>query len=300
MARENYEEPRVLALLAATLAAQQPTLASWGVGSTGVRLVMNACESRCFFCANPGVTNPPPSAITPWSELERWLEENRSLRLRRLCLVGTEPARHPDFERLLERARDVGFEELELMTSGLRLAEPGEAERWAERGVVTIASPLYAEEAELHDQVVGHAAFERTVAGLSSARAAGIEVRVHTLALRRTLGRLPRLAAFVRERFGTRLALAPVRPKEQLFDYAREVPSWDALEAALDGEPDLSLVGFPLCLAPHVTRGAATSIELYFRGQARRWLLECEPCAERERCGGVLAAELVAARVRPR
>jgi Radical SAM superfamily len=295
-----HEDQRVLAFLGASLSEQQATLAEWKLPACGLLLLMNACENRCFFCANTGVTNPPPESITRFEHVASWLEPNRELALRRLCIVGTEPPRHPDFDRTLTRAREVGFRELEVMTSGLRLAERGEAERWAEHGVVSIAAPLYASEAAQHDAIVGRPAFATTVAGLDAAHRAGISVRVHTLALVRSLDALGPLSRFVRARYGTRLAVGPVRPKEALFEYEREAPALDVLERALGGIDDVGLVGLPRCIAPQLPRDAALCMQLYFRGQATGFVDACSRCAHRPECPGLVTAELGRAVVRPR
>jgi len=264
-------------------------------------LLMNACENRCFFCANEGVLSPPPEAITRWERVEAWLDGNRRARAEILCVVGTEPALHADFYRSLVLASEVGFRVLEVMTSGLALAEPGAADRWAALGVRRVCVPLYASDATLHDAVVGHtAAFERTLRGLRSALRAGIEIRVHTLALVRTLDALPALARFVRETFGTRLSIAPVRPKEAVFDYAAEAPSSEAFERAIEHVEDVGLVGFPLCVAPDRPRDAALTMQLYFRGQATTFAAECAGCSARATCPGIVQAELGRARIRPR
>lgn len=290
----------MLGFLSASLAEQLTTLSTWQLPRAGVLLMMNACENRCFFCANPGVTNPPPEMLTRWAKIAAWLGENPSLGVRRLCLVGTEPARHPDFDRTLALGREVGFGEVEVMTSGLRLAERGEARRWADAGVSTVAAPLYAAEPALHDAIVGRSAFEATLAGLDAARDAGIEVRVHTLALTRTLPALAALARWVRDRFGTRLSLAPVRPKEALFAFEQESPSLASLDTALAPIADLGLVGFPSCIARHLPRDSALSMTLYFKGQATSFVEACATCADRPACPGIVNAELPRARVRPR
>lgn len=295
-----HEDPSVLGFLGASLSEQLKRLAEWQLPPAGLLLLMNACESRCFFCANTGVTNPPPESITRFEQVATWLEENRALSVRRLCIVGTEPARHASFDPTLALARAVGFSEIEVMTSGLRLAEPGVVAQWAAHGVTTVAAPLYSPEAALHDGVVGRAAFEQTIRGLDAAHRAGMVVRIHTLALVRTLASLAGLARLVRERYGTQLSIAPVRPKETLFDYATESPSYEALEAALGRSRDVALVGFPRCVARDLPRDAALCITLYFRGQATAFPPACEPCLDRFECPGVVVADLTRARVEPR
>jgi molybdenum cofactor biosynthesis enzyme MoaA len=280
-------------VLVAPLREQLREFAARGLPRTGVLILQNACENSCFFCANAGVTRPPESAVTRLEHIERWLEEARGVTVDRLCVGGTEPALHPAFEAALRGLSSAKLGPVEVMTSGLRLAEPGVAERWAELGVRAVAVPLYAATARLHDEVVGHrGAFELTLAGLDNARAAGMDVLVHTLALRRTACELAALGALVRTRYASRLALGAPRPKPGVWHWEAEALTASELEQQ-PPELDVSLVGYPHCVGRGNTRGAAAVIELYFQGSRREYASECARCLDRPSCPGVLSAELM-------
>lgn len=288
----SHEDDEVLATLYAPFAEQRERLASWGLPGSGVRMLMSSCEGRCFFCAQPEVLNMPPHMVTRPEEALAWVAEASPSVGDRLLIGGTEPATHPVLLDVVREARGRGFARVEVMTSGLRLAQPGVAERWAEAGVSEVCVPLYATEAALHDAVVGipghHA---RLLAGLERARAAGVDVAVHTLALRRTLHDLARLADLVRARFGTPLCVAPLREKEQLFRYAEEAPSYRAVESVVRAA-DVRLTGFPDCVAPEVPRGAPGIIAVYFRGQRTVQAAPCVLCARASGCPGAVPAHL--------
>ncbi|TNF34471.1 MAG: radical SAM protein [Deltaproteobacteria bacterium] len=285
----RHENDDVHALMEAPLATQRELLARWGLPEAGLLILMSKCLGRCFFCAQRVVTNPPPAMITRWDPVDAWLEGNRTQGVARLCLGGTEPPTHPDFYRTLDRAREVGFTEVELMTSAVQLAHPVIVQRWWDHGVRTICAPIYGATAAEHDRVVqveGH--WERLVRGVDLARRRGMSVHLHTLALRRTLDALPGLAAFVRDRWETRLTVAPLRPKD-MFDYRAEAVGFDALTATL-ADADVSLVGFPTCVLPDKPRQAPLLIEVYFKGQRTTYAEEvCAGCAARERCPGLVA-----------
>lgn len=249
----------------------------WGLAPATIALLVNSCELRCFFCANPGTVAVPRSEVTPWERLRARVEA-RPEGVRTLLVGGNEPLLHPDYDRLLAAAREAGFERIEVMTSGLRPV----------RGVEAVAVPLYAADAGTHDAIVGSGAWDRVVAGLDAAVAAGIEVRVHTVAMQRTLPGLGDLAQLVHDRWGTKLSVAPLREKAEVFRYDDEAVPLDQLQ--LDGP--ITLVGFPACVAPHLERGAAPIIEVYFRCQKREHAPICAGCSARERCPGVVAAEL--------
>lgn len=286
-----HEDPEVIRTITAPLAEQVATLARWGMPDTGVLILMSPCDGRCFFCAQREVTHMPAEMITAWPQIARWLEGAHEQPAARLLVGGTEPASHPQFAQALKGALDAGFSQVQLMTSGRRLALDGVAPAWRALGITEVCVPLYAADAVTHDavtQVPGH--WDEVTSGIERALAAGIRVSVHTLALNRTLAGLPALASLVAT-WGTRLVVAPLRDKDTTFDFAAEAPSYRALEAAIAGT-DVALSGFPDCVAPHLPREAPDVIALYFRGQATRHAPRCGGCARVADCPGAVASQL--------
>lgn len=293
MARASHENPEVLDLMVAPLRDQVQTLTKWGMPDTGLLILMSPCLGRCFFCAQPEVTHMPDHMITPPERVVRWFEGSEQLTVRRLCIGGTEPTTHGSFESSLHLAQSHGFTHVQLMTSGVRLAEPETLTRWFSLGLREVCVPLYSADPRAHDAIVkvpGQA--EQVLAGLDAAKAMGITVRVHTLALKRTLMDLPRLAAMVRERFGTTLVVTPLREKEVLFSYTRESVSYGALGDVLRDVP-AACFGFPTCALPGVPVEAPEVIQIYFRGQATiRPETTCQNCRHHDACLGAVPAHL--------
>lgn len=290
MARAQHEDDAVLDALFGAPGPQRVALAAWGMPGVQVLMLMSSCEGRCFFCAQPEVLDMPAHMVTRSEAALAWVGATEAGPGDRLLVGGTEPATHPVLLDAVRTARGRGFGRVEVMTSGVRLGS--EAGRWAEAGVTAVCVPLYASDAARHDAVVrvpGHHA--RVTAGLDAARAAGIEVAVHTLALRATLDDLPKLADEVRRRWAARLAVAPLREKERLFVYGDEAPTLREVEAAVRAA-DVTLTGFPACVAPEVPRGAPGIIAVYFRGQRTVKAAVCEACSVAEACPGVVPAHL--------
>ena len=286
----STENAAWLAVLAALPSEQIAALAVRGFGRTAILLLQNACESRCFFCASAGTTRMPANEVTTVARVDAWVADAQRLMLDRICVGGTEPALHPAFERALESL--AGHAPVELMTSGLRLATPGTARHWFELGVRSVAVPIYSTRASAHDAVVDTSgALERVSAGLDAARDAGIEVYVHTLALKRTLSELDALAATTRTRWSTRLAIGVSRPKAGTWSWSDEAATWSELELAASSL-DVSLVGFPHCVLRGKPRGAARVIEAYFRTTRTAFASECGACSDRPDCVGVMDEDL--------
>ena len=291
MSRPDHEDARIADLMRAPLAEQAHTLSTIGMEATGLLILMSPCEQRCRFCAQPAVTHPPRSDWTPKNQIEAFLVDNTTVGLKRLCIGGTEPPTHPDFEWALQRAAEVGFDHIELMTSATRLATPGLAERWRAAGIRTIAAPIYSRHKSVHDDITGGAHHDRLLRGLDAAHAVGITVRLHTLALKQTLDEIPELARMCARRWGAALTVAPARPKRGVWDFDLEAPSLIEVDKALMmADPtSLRLTGWPACLLTDLERGAAQVISLYFMGQTRRFGAACSGCAIQGNCPGVVA-----------
>ena len=290
-----HEDAAARVVLTAGVAEQHAALRAWGLPPVRLLVLYNACAFRCFFCASGGTSDRRAEDRTPWAAIEAHLSPALPAEGGRLIVAGNEPLLHPDFDRLLALAQRQGFDHVELMSSGTPLAAAGRRAAWVKAGLRAVAVPLYAAEPDVHDAIVGAPAFEVRVAALDAAAAEGVRVEVHTLALRRTAAALAPLARLVSARWGTTLALAPLRDKEGQFDWAREalsLPELGGLLGAWPAEVPLRLVGFPACLAPGLPRGAADTIGLYFRTQRQGFAPICGGCAARPACPGVVEAHL--------
>ena len=292
MSRPDHEDASIAQLMQAPLATQAEAIAQMGLVPSGLLILMSPCEQQCFFCAQPAVTHPPRSDWTPQDRIDELLNANADLGLQRLLIGGTEPTTHPSFALTLKRAQSMGFQHIELMTSGTRLADPGVATEWFDLGIRAIASPIYGRTPEAHDGVTGVPTHRRLLDGFDAATAAGIQVHTHTLALRRTLPELSRLAALCLERWNSPLTIAPARPKPGVWRFEQDAPSLEELIDALgDADPhSITLTGWPHCILPQLPRASADIIRLYFLGQSRQTPKTCSPCSVRTDCPGVVDA----------
>lgn len=287
-----HENPEVHDFLAAGAARQADLLEGWGLGRSVALMMINACENRCFFCANPGTIAVPPDLLTRFDAVERHLR-GRPADVDRLLVGGNEPTLHPDFDRSMALAHELGFRRIELMTSGLQLARPERLAAWVGWGLDAVAVPIYAGRPGPHDAVCGTVCFDKLVDGLDAAHAAGVKLYLHTLALRRTIDELGELADFAWRRWQAPVAVAPLREKAGLFAFDAETVPLDELQRRLSDLPaSLGLVGMPDCLDRGRARGSATVIEMYFRTQLRAYAPSCQGCADRPTCPGVVSAQL--------
>ncbi len=101
----------------------------------------NRCNLRCPICfanANDAgyVFEPSYEQVVQMLKL---LREERPVPTVAVQFSGGEPTIHPEFFRILEAARDLGFAQIQVATNGLKMAqEPGFARKAGESGMHTV------------------------------------------------------------------------------------------------------------------------------------------------------------------
>ncbi len=252
------------------------------------------CDLDCVFCR--GKTGEDYQTLT---EVDAFLSGSLSLRRSRLALVGNEPLAHPRIADVARLCRRRGFAEIEVMTSGLRLAAL--AKILAKAGVSSYSLALHGSCAAVHDAVTrSPGSFDAATRGADAAEAAGSRVFVHASACRKNLADLPALEALCRAK-GRPFSIHPLRPKDPAgmnVPYGEVAPDYAELRAALAGRVS-SLTGFPACVARAVQgtpsgpdASVADSMRLYLHHQAFFKPAGCGPCADRARCAGTFEEHL--------
>ena len=100
----------------------------------------NRCNMCCPICfANAGVTG---FVCEPdYDQVVRQLQALRDLRphpCTAIQFTGGEPTVHPDFLRIIDATREMGFSHIQIATNGLRMADADFARRAAEAGLHTL------------------------------------------------------------------------------------------------------------------------------------------------------------------
>ena len=123
-----------------------------------------ACNQRCVFCPTDGtsetiVTDPRERLRT----LRRWADAGVTW----VSFSGGEPTLVKELPALLRTAVSLGIRDRELITNGVRLADPAYFDQLVEAGLNRLFVSLHAHQPELSDRLTGRPGdFERTVACL--------------------------------------------------------------------------------------------------------------------------------------
>ena len=147
--------------------------------------VTDRCDLRCVYCMSEHMTFLPKAQVLSIEELDRLASAFIGLGVRKLRLTGGEPLVRKGvlslIERLSRHLRSGVLDELTLTTNGTRLAEF--ASELARLGIRRINVSLDTLKPDLFTRLTRGGDLAKVLAGIEAARAAGLQVKINTVAL---------------------------------------------------------------------------------------------------------------------
>ncbi|MEO5577787.1 MAG: GTP 3',8-cyclase MoaA [Sphingomicrobium sp.] len=146
--------------------------------------VTDRCDLRCAYCMPAKMEFLPRSEILSLDELDQMASAFIRLGISKLRLTGGEPLVRKGFVELvaeLSRHLGNGLDELVITTNGTRLAEHAPA--LARHGVRRINVSIDSLIPENYARITRGGDLSRVIAGVDAALAAGIAVKINTVAL---------------------------------------------------------------------------------------------------------------------
>ena len=148
--------------------------------------VTDRCDLRCVYCMSERQAFLARSEVLTLDELDRLGSTFVGLGVRRLRLTGGEPLVRKDFmalaERLSRHLQTGALKELTLTTNATRLA--GHAAQLAHLGIRRVNVSLDTLDAATYRRVTRGGDIDRALDGIAAAKAAGLQVKINTVALR--------------------------------------------------------------------------------------------------------------------
>ncbi len=169
-------------------ARNRPALSdSFGRKVNYLRLsVTDRCDLRCTYCMSERMTFLPKRELLSIEELEKLVGAFIDLGVRKVRLTGGEPlVRHGIMTLIETLGQEVAtgrLGELTLTTNGTQLSRFASA--LADNGVRRINVSLDTLNPEKYAEVTRRGRLEQVLQGIKSARAAGLRVKINTMALR--------------------------------------------------------------------------------------------------------------------
>jgi cyclic pyranopterin phosphate synthase len=147
--------------------------------------VTDRCDFRCVYCMAEDMEFLPKSEVLTLEELERLCDAFIRLGVRKLRLTGGEPLVRRNIMSLInnlgQHLKTGALDELTLTTNGSQLAKY--AEGLAAAGMRRINVSLDTLDGDKFRGVTRWGKLDQVVAGIFAAKAAGLEVKINTVAL---------------------------------------------------------------------------------------------------------------------
>ena len=146
--------------------------------------VTDRCDLRCRYCMAEKMTFLPRSALLQLEEIAVIAERFIARGVTKIRLSGGEPLVRRDVGELVSRlGRHVGagLDELTMTTNGTRLADHAGA--LVAAGVRRVNVSLDSLDAERFRFITRHGDLSQVLGGIAAARAAGLRVKINTVAL---------------------------------------------------------------------------------------------------------------------
>jgi cyclic pyranopterin phosphate synthase len=148
--------------------------------------VTDRCDFRCVYCMSEDMTFLPKAQILSLEELDRVCSAFVRLGVKKLRMTGGEPLVRRDimtlFRNLSRHLQSGALEELTLTTNGSQL------ERFAQDlfdlGMRRINVSLDTLNPDKFAAITRWGKFDKVMAGLAAAKAAGLKVKINTVALK--------------------------------------------------------------------------------------------------------------------
>ena len=166
--------------------AKAPLLDPFGRTVDYLRVsVTDRCDLRCVYCMSERPSFLPKAEVLSLEELDRLCSAFVGLGTRRLRLTGGEPLMRRNILQLVEslsrHLRSGALDDLTLTTNGTRLAEF--ADDLARLGVRRVNVSLDSLDAGTFRRITRGGDLGKVMAGVDAAQAAGLKVKINTVAL---------------------------------------------------------------------------------------------------------------------
>jgi MoaA/NifB/PqqE/SkfB family radical SAM enzyme len=129
---------------------------------------VTACNSRCIFCLD---SDTPRNVYLSEDEVKREIDRGRDeLGAEKIIISGGEATLHPRFPEFVRYALERGYDRVQTVTNGYRLAERDFFEECLDAGLGEITFSLHGHTVELHDHLTQTpGAFRRIVKAITRA-----------------------------------------------------------------------------------------------------------------------------------
>lgn len=223
------------------------------------------CNNRCVFCSSGQATELGQALPMDLRPVLEGLERAKRQRARKVTFLGGEPTLQRAFIPALRRATDLGFEEIEIFTNGVKAARRSFVDEVAAIGRFSWRFSIQGGNEAAHDEaVVKPGAFRRICRAMENVRMHRHRITANACINERSYRSLPDYVELV-QRYGIeQLHIDVVRPSsagQRTDEYLGEImprhvdmaPYFDQMLSAFEAwDPtfDVNVGNYPYCLLP--------------------------------------------------
>jgi len=152
-----------------------------------------SCNNRCAFCVQGEKRHQcgPREIRQIRADLEVGLRNGA----RQLVLTGGEPTLQSNLFAVIRRARQLGYESVQIQSNGRRFYYPHVCQAAIKAGTTEFSPSIHGATARTHDRLTGaNGSFEQTLQGISNLVSLGQTVITNTVITRINYAELPDLA----------------------------------------------------------------------------------------------------------
>jgi MoaA/NifB/PqqE/SkfB family radical SAM enzyme len=161
------------------------------------------CNARCKFCYHPDSALTQVEKRMPFAQAAASLYKGRREKCWVAYLIGGEITLRTDLPKIIRLARSMGYPYVQVMTNGLKLADPAYAKTLVEAGANIFRLSVHGHNARLHDSLVGvPGAFKKVMKAFENLTRLGAEISVNHALNRYNYKTLANLLKIVSGRFG--------------------------------------------------------------------------------------------------
>lgn len=243
---------------------------------TPEKLIINLtyrCNNKCKMCA----VGDRPRRDMDAGTCRKLLEDYFSRRVKMVDFDGGEPTIHPDFFKIIDAARRIGYEKITVTTNGRRLASRKFAARVLSGGITDLLISLYSHNSRTHEKITEvPGSFDQTVRGIRNAlqlKPDGVNFGVNTVVVKdnyRNIGALMKLLVeFGVPRLNVQFPTPFGRARREHTPPLKE--ACDKLGRAIGrygGKLEVRVINLPPCVMPEHKELVVADIEKYARHMA--------------------------------
>jgi len=168
------------------------------------------CNLSCVHCYSDSGPDVNVENELTVDEQIGLLDSAAALGCRQVQFIGGEPTLFRDICRLIEHARQAGFEFIELYTNGTRLSD--ELLSCLVRNRVAVATSFYCDDSSIHDKITKHRnSHALTVRNIKKFIAKDVKLRVAIIAMEENRDRIRQTEEFLRQLGVSQIAVDHMR-----------------------------------------------------------------------------------------